>query len=202
MTRSPDRAIRPTEGLQSPFARFRVFRGSNPQVNPMPEIRRVTFTCRATLRQPPEDIAAQILDLAKWPEFTGYAFLPGIRKAEFEARTPEVVGTRIRVTNTDGSSHVEEIVEWSPDRRVQLRFGDFSPPLSRLAAGFDETWLFRREGEVTEVVREFALWPKTWWARVALWGIAKFLKRAVARHMRQLINADAIAHRIETGRLD
>ncbi|MDZ4779429.1 MAG: SRPBCC family protein [Planctomycetia bacterium] len=147
----------------------------------------MTFACRANFRQPPEEIAAQILDLAKWPEFTGYAFLPGIRQAEFEVRTPEVVGTRIRVTNTDGSSHVEEIVEWVPDRRVQLRFGDFSPPLSRLATGFDETWLFRREGETTEVVREFALWPKSWFGRLVLWGIARVLERAVGRHLRQLV---------------
>ena len=78
------------------------------------------------------------------------ASLPGIKAAEFEARTPEVVGTRIRVTNTDGSSHVEEIVEWEPDRRLRLRMGEFSPPLSRLATGFDETWEFERTGEADE----------------------------------------------------
>ena len=44
-----------------------------------------------------------------------------------------MVGTRIRVTNTDGSTHVEEIVEWEPARRIRLRIGGFSPPLSRLA---------------------------------------------------------------------
>lgn len=153
----------------------------------MLEIRPVTFACRATFFQPPEQIAAQILDLARWPKFTGYAFLPGIRQAEFELRTPDVVGTRIRVTNTDGSRHVEEIVVWLPDRRVQIRMGDFSAPLSRLATGFDEAWLFRREGGTTEVVREFALWPKSWWGRVVLWGIARVLKRAVARHLQQLV---------------
>ena len=77
----------------------------------------ITFSCEETLAMPPEEIARQILDLDLWPGFEGYGPLPGIRAAEFEARTPEVVGTRIRVTNTDGSSHVEEIVEWEPDRR-------------------------------------------------------------------------------------
>ncbi len=153
----------------------------------MPEIRPVTFACRATFAQPPEEIAGQILDLARWPEFTGYAFLPGIRLAEFELRTPEVVGTRIRVTNTDGSRHVEEIVEWAPDRRVQIRMDDFSPPLSQLANRFDETWLFRREGEMTAVVREFALWPRSRWGRVVLWGIGRVLERAVMRHLQQLM---------------
>jgi hypothetical protein len=68
----------------------------------------------------PGEIASQILDLANWTSFTGYGVLPGITSAEFEVRTPDVVGTRIRVTNTDRSSHVEEIVEWRPDRRVRL----------------------------------------------------------------------------------
>ena len=88
----------------------------------------------------------QILDLGLWPSFQGYGPLPGIRAAEYEARTPEVVGTRIRVTDTDGSSHVEEIVEWEPDRRIRLRMGEFSPPLSHLATGFDETFEFERTG--------------------------------------------------------
>ncbi|WP_437191334.1 hypothetical protein [Planctomicrobium sp. SH527] len=74
----------------------------------------ITFTCQATLPQLPEEIARQILDLSKWPEFDGYSPLPGIKVAEFKAKTAEVVGTRIRVTNRDGSTHVEEVVEWEP----------------------------------------------------------------------------------------
>src|SRR5204862_6286733 len=97
-------------------------------------MRPITFTCRETLPLSPADIAGQILDVAKWPEFTGYGPIPGIKSAEFEARTPEVVGTRIRVTNTDGSTHVEEIIEWQPDARLVLHTTDFSPPLARLAA--------------------------------------------------------------------
>ena len=121
----------------------------------------ITFSCEETLAMPPEEIARQILDLDLWPGFEGYGPLPGIRAAEFEARTPEVVGTRIRVTDTDGSSHVEEIVEWEPDRRIRLRMGGFSPPLSRLATGFDETFEFERTGERTRVVRRFELHPKS-----------------------------------------
>jgi hypothetical protein len=44
----------------------------------------ITFTCEATLPQKPEEIASQILDLSRWPEFNGYGPLPGIREAEFE----------------------------------------------------------------------------------------------------------------------
>ncbi len=135
---------------------------------------------------PPERISDQILDLTRWPDFRGYGVLPGIRAAEFEARTPEVVGTRIRVTNTDGSRHVEEVVEWEPDRRIRLRMGDFSPPLSSLATGFDETFEFGRAGEQTRVVRRFVLHPKSTATRPLLWLISILLRKAIARHLRQM----------------
>ncbi len=138
---------------------------------------------------PPEEIARQILDLARWPEFRGYGVLPGIRAAEFEARTPEVVGTRIRVSNTDGSTHVEEVVEWEPDRRLHLRMGEFSPPLSRLATGFDETWEFGPADGGTRVVRSFELHPKSATTRPLIWLISILMKRAIARHLRQMQEA-------------
>jgi hypothetical protein len=146
----------------------------------------VTFSCAETLPLAPEDVARQILDLANWTAFRGYGVLPGIRAAEFEARPPGVVGTRIRVTNTDGSNHVEEIVEWEPDRRLRLDMKDFSPPLSRLKTGFEEAWEFERLGPDTRVVRSFRLHPKSALARPALWLISLLLKRAIARHLRQM----------------
>ena len=149
----------------------------------------ISFSCEETLAVPPERIAEQILDLDRWPGFEGYGPLPGIRAAEFEVRTPEVVGSRIRVTDTDGSSHVEEIVEWEPDRRLRLRMGEFSPPLSRLATWFDETWRFERTGEATRVVRSFELHPRSAATRPLLWLISALLRRAIARHLRQMRDA-------------
>jgi hypothetical protein len=115
----------------------------------------ITFSCEQTLALAPEDIARQILDVTKWPDFHGYGPIPGIKIAEIEVRTPEIVGSRIRVTNTDGSNHVEEIAEWQPDHRLQLHMKDFSAPLSRLAIGIEETWEFERvgnEGQVEKLV--------------------------------------------------
>lgn len=71
----------------------------------------ITFTFEEALPLVPEEIARQLLDLTKWPDFHGYCPMPGIMGAEFEVQTPSIVGTRIRVTNLDRSSHVEEIVE-------------------------------------------------------------------------------------------
>jgi hypothetical protein len=149
-------------------------------------MRPITFTCRASLALAPVDIAGQILDLARWPEFAGYGPIPGIRSAEFEARTPEVVGTRIKVANVDGSTHVEEVVDWQPEARLVLHMADFTPPLSRLATRFEEEWVFERAGDATHVTRSFRLYPKSVLSRPAVWLISLLLRRAVVRHLRQI----------------
>ena len=151
----------------------------------------ITFSCHEMLSLAPEVIAEQILDVARWSEFRGYGPMPGIKAAEFETRTPNVVGSRIRVTNLDGSTHVEEIVEWQPDRRLRLQMGDFSKPLSRLSTGFVETWDFERDGDRTHVVRSFEMHPKSVLTMPLLWLISLLLRRAIARHLDQIQNAVA-----------
>jgi Polyketide cyclase / dehydrase and lipid transport len=149
-------------------------------------MRPIRFSCTEMLGLLPADIAGRILDLAHWTDFKGYAVLPGIRAAEYEARTPGVVGSRIRVTNTDRSSHVEEVVEWQPDHSLRLRMTEFSPPLSRLATEFLESWEFRRIDNATIVTRSFELHPKSGVTRPVLWLISLLLKRAIARHLREM----------------
>jgi hypothetical protein len=146
----------------------------------------ITFACHETLLLAPEEIAEQILDMTRWPEFRGWGPVPGIRSAEFETRTPNVVGSRIRVTNLDGSTHVEEIVEWQPDRRIQLRMGNFSKPLSYLATGVVESWEFERLGDGTKAIRTFEMNAWSALTKPALWLLSFFLKRAIARHLRDL----------------
>ena len=148
----------------------------------------ITFACEGTLAVAPEDIARQILDLTKWPGFHGYGPIPGIKMAEFEFQTPNVVGTRIRVTDTDGSSHIEEIVEWEPDRRLRLLMHEFTAPLSWMAKNFVETWEFQRTGNETKVTRSFQLHAKSILAWPFLWMISFLLQRAIARHLRQMMN--------------
>jgi hypothetical protein len=149
----------------------------------------ITFACHETLPLAPKEIAEQILEVAKWPDFRGYGPIPGINSAEFETRTPNIIGTRIRVTNLDGSNHVEEIVQWQPDRRLQLQMGNFSKPLARLATSFVETWEFERVGGETRVVRSFELNPKSALAKPVLWFISFLLKRAIARHLTEIKQA-------------
>jgi hypothetical protein len=146
----------------------------------------ITFLCHEVLPLPPEDIARQILDVSQWPGFRGYGPIPGIRSATFDVQMPGVVGTRIYVTNLDGSNHVEEVVEWQPDRRVALEMKEFSPPLSRLATAFHETWEFNRVGLDTHVTRSFRLYPKSVITRFPLWMISLLLRRAIARNLREM----------------
>ena len=145
----------------------------------------ISFSCIATLNVPAEQFFHQILDLNCWPDFQDYHFIPGIRQAEFQVRTPEVVGSRIQVTNKDGSTHVEEIVEWQPDRRITLVMQNFSPPLACLANRFEETFQFDQTGSAIKVTRSLKLYPKSRLAALPLWLISWFLKAAIARHLRR-----------------
>jgi hypothetical protein len=169
-------------------------------------MRPITFACEATLGLSADEIARRILDLANWPDFKGFAMIPGIRSAEYEVRTPAVVGSRIRVTNRDGSSHVEEIVEWQPDQRLRLHMHDFSAPLSRLATSFEETWEFTRADNATRVSRSFKLHPKSAVAWPLLRMISVFLKKAIARHLvamaptREPTNEDSFSSRRDKAR--
>ena len=82
---------------------------------------------------------------------------------------------------------MEEIVEWEPDRRLRLRMGEFSPPLSRLATGFDETLGVRADRRADEG-RPLAssCTRRSTATRPLLWLISILLKRAIARHLRQM----------------
>jgi hypothetical protein len=156
------------------------------QKAPRDHMKPITFACRKSLPLEPEAIANQILDLAKWPDFRGYGPIPGIKSAEFDTRTADIVGSRIRVTNLDGSTHIEEIVDWQPDNRLQLLMKDFSLPLSRLATSFVETWDFERINDTTMVLRSFEMNAKSRAAWPILWLISFVLKRAIDRHLHEL----------------
>jgi hypothetical protein len=146
----------------------------------------ITFSCVEELPIRPADICAQIARVEAWPEFRGYGPIPGIASAEYERRTDSMIGSRIRVRNEDGSSHVETITAWNPDHGVAMEMGEFSAPLDRLALRFVETWDFTPVGGGTRVRRAFSLHPRSAMTRVPLWVISLLLRRAIARHLRQM----------------
>jgi hypothetical protein len=133
-----------------------------------------------------QEICSTFLDTDRWPEFKGYSILPGIKNAGFEMRTPTLVGSRIKVQNTDGSSHIEEIIEWDETSKIALRFQEFNSPLKNLATHFIETWSFGRSNNGTEVTRSMAMYPKGLAGWLMLMPISKLMKKAFERNSTQL----------------
>lgn len=152
----------------------------------MAELRPLAFSCSATIARPASAILDEILDLSRWPEFRGWGPLPGIASASFRRRCAGEIGTEIAVTNLDGSCHVERIARWSPVDGAELVMSEFSPPLSRLATRFVESWAFEPVDGATRVTRSFALHPTGTLGRVALSVVRVLLERAVARHLAQM----------------
>ena len=146
----------------------------------------IRFSCEASLPLKPKEIAEQILETSNWIDFQGYGPLPGIESAVFESRTPSLIGSRIAVRNTDGSTHMEEIIEWEAERRIALRMQDFSAPLSHLASRIEETWEFEYATGGTKVIRSFELHARFAWTYPPVWLISKLLKRAIIRHLRDM----------------
>jgi len=138
----------------------------------------------------PESVGQEILNLSRWPSFRGYGPIPGIAEATFEKRTETVVGTRFLVKNLDGSSHVEEVTRWDLPRCIEMRMHELSPPLDKLATHFVELWRFEEPWEGRyPVLRSFELHAKGWFGKVILWLVSHLLRRAIARHLREMDSA-------------
>ena len=132
-----------------------------------------------------QEICKEILDTERWSEFKGYSILPGIKSAQFEVKTPEVVGSRIKVQNNDGSSHIEEIIEWDVANRIQLKFQEFNSPLKNLTTHFIETWEFRKSPTSgTEASRTMSMYPKGIFGWLMLIPISKLMKKAFEENLR------------------
>lgn len=149
-------------------------------------MRPITFECKEIIPRTATEICTEIATVARWCEFKGYGVLPGIANAQYEQQTSDMLGSRIRVQNTDGSGHIEEIVEWRPGEKVSLKLHHFTPPLNRLASHFVEEWNFETAQQGTLVSRNFQLFAKQPVTRPLLWLISLLFKRAIVRHLTQM----------------
>jgi hypothetical protein len=149
-------------------------------------MRPIRFSLGATLPQSPTVITDTIAEVSQWAAFTGYGPLPGIQEAVYEHRSEDMVESRIRCTNTDGSTHTEVIYEWEPGERIVMVLQDFSPPLSRIAAQFVEEWELEEEGSGTRLTRRLDLHPKNALMWLPLFLISLFFRRAIARQMAEM----------------
>lgn len=157
-------------------------------------MRPIRFACSQLIAQSAPAICAAIADVARWREFKGYGLLPGIADATYEQRTETMIGSRVRVRNSDGSGHVEEFYAWEPTKQVAMKFDRFTPPLCHLATHFTEEWLFETRTNATLVTRKFQLFPKHAVARPLLWLIALVFRQAIARHLADMARAANSGH--------
>ena len=67
-----------------------------------------------------------------------------------------------------------------------MKMHDFTPPLSRLATHFVETWTFAEAETGTMVTRSFQLFPQAVWTRPLLWGISLLFRRAIGRQLGEM----------------
>jgi hypothetical protein len=139
-----------------------------------------------------QEICAEFLDTDRWSEFEGYFILPGIEKAHFEIKTPALVGSRIIVQNKDGSSHVEEIIQWDVENKIALRFQEFHSPLQYFAAYFIEAWEFRKSGDGTEITRRMTMAPKGLFGWLMLAPISLLMKKSFEKNLIQLSQDEGV----------
>ncbi|MDH3627777.1 MAG: SRPBCC family protein [Acidobacteriota bacterium] len=142
----------------------------------------MSFTVSAQSRLSPEELVEEILDVRNWPGFTGWGPLPGIDSATIIEQTSSRVGTRIAVTNSDGSTHEESVTGYVPDRELVMKIENFSTPLKNFARYFVETWQFDRREGVTRIERTFELHAKGLIGQLILVPVGFLLRRAVAAH--------------------
>lgn len=148
------------------------------------------FTTVTTNDATPGETFAFVIDLGRWPLFTGHGPLPGIVEASLPAGSPMGRGARIRVVNSDGSVHHEVVEAYEPGRRYAIRM-ELSPPASRLLWTIEEEVDFEEvDGGGTRVVRTFRTVPCGWWTAPAVWLLTRFLLRpAVVAHDRKVAQA-------------
>ena len=146
----------------------------------------IEITANCHFKKTSQKICEEILDTNRWDEFEGYSFLPGIESANFEIKTPAVLGSRIKVKNRDGSSHIEEIIEWDVHNKGSLRLQEFDSPLKNFATHFLEVWTFSKLDDGTTVSRAMTMYPKGILGWLILKPISKLMKKALVKHLIQL----------------
>ncbi|MBK8433616.1 MAG: hypothetical protein IPL28_21085 [Chloroflexi bacterium] len=62
----------------------------------------ITFACHKQIPKSAVEICTEIADVARWSEFGGYGVLPGIAHAEYETKTADMLGSRIRCATQMG----------------------------------------------------------------------------------------------------
>jgi hypothetical protein len=141
-----------------------------------------SFQTRTNVATRPGLVFAHVIDLDAWPTFRGFGPVPGIVEAKLVNGATVGPGSRIRVTNTDGSVHHEVIQAFEVGRHLTLQM-ELTPPASHVMAGIEERVDVEAHGAGTRITRRFTVRPRWFFMAPFAWVIAHgFLHRAVVRH--------------------
>lgn len=120
-------------------------------------------------------------DAANLVSFVGYGPIPGIREAVYETPGEPTLGSRRRVSNTDGTEHAEEIVAFERPSRHTTRITGIAPPFAWLVRYGEDEWRFTERDRGTEIDRTFTFELTTPLAAPVAWLILHTLMRAAVR---------------------
>jgi hypothetical protein len=120
--------------------------------------------------------------------FHGYGPIPGLARVEFEHGSYQQVGSASRVTNTDGSTHREEVLECDRPRRFAVRIHSLSSPFRVLVRELDESWEVVREASGSRLHRTFGFTLRSplFWPLSLVLAHGLF-RAAIRRHHRWLM---------------
>ncbi|MEE9429493.1 MAG: hypothetical protein V3V16_00530 [Melioribacteraceae bacterium] len=147
----------------------------------------IEFELTESFIMQPEEFIDNIFDESSWLDYEGYGFLPGIKNVDISNYSKDRIGTKFHLTNTDGSKHVESVIEYIPGELLVLEFSEFKKPLKNLASHFIETFHFERVGDRTNLVRTFQIFPSNVIGTVLLSVISIFLKKAIRKHLDKIV---------------
>ena len=146
----------------------------------------ISFSIETHITGNPKEFLEAIFIVENWTSFSGWGPIPGIDTAILDISDDSKIGTTIDVTNKDGSTHRETVVEYVPGERLVMRMDKFSAPLARFASHFLETWDLEKESDSYRLVRSFELYPKNTMGKIVLPIVSIMLKKAVRKHTLEL----------------
>jgi len=151
---------------------------------------RVAIHERALMPAPPEPVFDRIASEQGFLMFEGFGPIPGLARIVFEQGGYRETGSEARVTNTDGSTHREQITTCEPPHRYAVQIHSLSSAFRLLVSRIDESWELTSKGDGTEVRRTFAFTlrsPLFWPASLLLAQV--LFRAAIRRNHRALARA-------------
>ncbi len=156
-------------------------------------MRAVTLRVESTIFAAPDVVWAELTAIENMTSFVGFGPIPGIKSAAWLSGDGASLGAVRRVTNRDGSTHKEAIVEFEPGRCVEDRIYDFDSPVRFLLKEIRDRFVLASAGAGTRLERRVIFVAKGPWAWPATRLLSALFRRAAERQHAVLANICARA---------